>query len=188
MFSAASAFAPIMKRFILLSTLISIYVLTAAAQSDGIRFSVGTPERVAAATIAWQEHFGVRKEESKNVYTLMTQGGFRAPTSKNLGVLINNWLREHPKAEAVLVYSMEGSTAVSEAKIKAVWVIDGAESLNLYLVRNGACPAGTMVLNPGDETPLRKEEYEAFESRFWDAENSAKVEKLGIWAEIIPKK
>lgn len=184
-------FAPIraatMKRFILLSMLFSIYLMTAAAQKDRIRFSVGIPEKVAAAAISWEGHFGGRNEEPQNIYTLMTQGGFRAPTSKNLKDLIKNWLEKHPKAEAVLVYSMEGGSGAS-SKIKAVWVTDGPENLNLYLVRNGACPAGTMVLNPGDETPLRKEEYEALESKFWEAQKTAKFEKVGIWAATIPEK
>jgi hypothetical protein len=45
-----------------------------------------------------------------------------------------------------------------------------------------------MVLNPGDETPLSKVDYEALESSFWKAEKAAKLEKLGIWAATIPKK
>jgi hypothetical protein len=118
----------------------------------------------------------------------MTQGWFRAPTSKNLKDLIKEWLGKHPKAGAVLVYSMEGLTAFPDSKIKAVWITDGAENLNLYLVRNGACSAGTMVLNPGDETPLSKVDYEAFKGKFWEAEKAARLEKLGIWADAIPKK
>lgn len=172
-----------MKRFILLILFITVCALQATPQSNGIHFSTGKSERVAAASISWKDIFGSRKEEPQNTYLLMTQGGFRAPTSKNLDDLIKTWMEKHPKAEAVLVHSMEGSSAFPGSKIKAVWVIDGRENLNLYLVRNGACPAGTMVLNEGDETPLSKEEYKLFENKFWEAQKAAKLEKLGIWAE-----
>ena len=158
-----------------------------AAAQNGIHFSMGKSERVAAASISWMGIFGSRKEEPQNSYLLMTQGEFRAPKSKNLENLIKTWMEKHPKAEAVLVYSMEGSSAFPGSKMKSIWVIEGGENLNLYLVRNGACPAGTMVLNDGDETPLSKEDYELFENKFWEAEKTAKLEKLGIWFETKSK-
>lgn len=158
-----------------------------AAAQNGIHFSTGKPERVAAASIFWMGSFGSRKEEPQNAYMLMTQGEFRAPKSKNLENLVKIWTEKHPKAEAVLVYSMEGSGPLPGSKWKSVWVIDGGENLNLYLVRNGACPAGTMVLSDGDETPLSKEDYGLFEKKFWEAEKTAKLEKLGIWLETKSK-
>jgi len=114
----------------------------------------------------------------------MTQGSFRAPTSPDLGKLSRDWLDSHPKAEAVLVYTLQPiSTNDPNSQMKSMWIVDGQENLNLYLVRKGACPAGTMVLEPGDETPLTKEEYEAFEKKVWEAEKTATAEKLGIWAQ-----
>jgi len=164
--------------------LIACAALTVSGQANSVRFGVGTPERLVASTITWTGHFGSRKEEPQNAYTLMTQGGFRAPTSANLKDLVKTWLDKHPKAESVLVYTLEGMlTAVPDSKMKAVWIVDGNENLNLYLVQNGACPAGTMVLNPGDETPLTKAEYEYFEKEVWEAQKIAKLEKIGIWAE-----
>ncbi len=150
---------------------IACLALTVSAQSDSIKFSVGTPERLVANDIRWTGHFGGIKEEPQNVYTLMTQGGILAPRSVNLEDLVKEWLEKHPKAESILVYTLEGmSTNVPDSKMKAVWVVDGKENLNLYLVQNGACPAGTMVLNPGDETPLTKTEYESFEKEVWEAQ------------------
>src|SRR5262245_62112028 len=92
-----------------------------SAQTDRINFEVGTAERFAASSITWRGYFGSRKEEPKNMYTLMTQGGFRAPTSANLEQLIKGWLDKHPAAESVLVYTLEGVlTDVPDSKLKAV--------------------------------------------------------------------
>jgi len=175
------------KKLLLISFVLVACEIHGAAQSDSIRFSVGQKERMSAASILWNGHFGGRKEEPHNVYELMTQGGFRAPTSKNFDGLIRAWLEKHPKAEAILVYSIPFSTANPDAMFKSIWIIDGPENLNIFLVRNGGCPAGTMVLNAGDETPVSKEEYQAFESKVWEAQKLAKTEKLGIWAETQPK-
>ena len=175
-----------MKILILLLLMMS-FGFTVSGQTDSIKFASGKSEKFAASSITWVGHLGSRKEEPYNMYSLMAQGGFRSPTSSNLKDLVRNWLKKHPKAKSVLVYSLEGIlTAEPKSKMKAVWLVDGNENLNLYLVRNGACPAGTMVLNPGDETPLAKKDYEAFEMKVWEAQKAAKLEKIGIWAETKP--
>jgi hypothetical protein len=132
-------------------------------------------------------HFGSRKEEPNNLYILMTQGGFRAPTSENFESLMKSWLAEHPKAIATVVFTLDGMmTAIPDSKMKAVWVTEGDANLNLYLVRMGGCPAGTMLLNAGDKTALSREEYEAFARKVIAAEDQAAKEKLGIWHESKP--
>src|SRR5688500_2316208 len=114
----------------------------------------------------------------------MTQGGFLAPTSKALGNLMQSWLAEHPSAESIVVYTLDGMrTDVPDSKMKAVWIVDGGENLNLHLVRMGAVPAGTMVLNRGDKTSLAENQYADFAKRVWAAEGMARKEKIGIWGE-----
>lgn len=168
-------------------TFLLILVLSAIAtlaQNNGIKFSAYASEKVKASSITWRVHFGGRKEEPNSLYTLMTQGGFRAPTSKEFENSIQSWLARHPQAEAVLVYTIEGAlTSISDSKMKAVWIVDGDDNLNINLVRMGGCPAGTMLLNEGDKTPLTRKKYEAFAKKVLEAEESAKKEKLGIWSE-----
>jgi hypothetical protein len=114
----------------------------------------------------------------------MTQGAFRAPTSKDFENLIKSWLTNHPNADAVLVYTIDGMMRdIPDSKMKSVWVVDGNDNLNIHLVRIGGCPAGTMLLNSGDKTPLAREEYEIFEKKIIKAEESAKKERFGIWSE-----
>lgn len=167
--------------------LISVLILTAfaiRAQEASIKFGVGPQLRFAAGKLSWDGPFGGLKNEPNNVYSLMTQGGFLAPTSPDYAKLIVEWLEKHTNADAVVVYDLQPMMRdVPDSKMRSLWIVDGDESLNIYLVRNGSCPAGTMVLNAGDKTPLRKDEYEAFEEAVWEAQKMAKLEKLGIWAD-----
>jgi hypothetical protein len=176
-----------MQRLLLVALLLVFLWLSAVplwAQDQEIHFSALPSEKVKASDITWQHHFGYRKEEPNNVYILMTQGGFLAPTSKNFESLIKSWLAKHPKANAIVVYTLEGMMeAIPDSKMKAVWIVDGNDNLNIHLVRMGGCPAGTMFMNRRDKTALTREEYESFVMKVIEAEDLAKKEKLGIWSE-----
>lgn len=170
-------------RFLLPLFAALIVSLAVEGQRKTVKFAAAGQERFPATEITWQKIFGSRKAEPSNVYTVMTQGSILAPTSMDIEKLFREWLDVHPKAEAVLVYSLQPITTDDpKSKMKSVWVVDGDENLNLYLVSKGACAAGTMVLEPGDETPLSKDKYEAFEKKVWQAEDTARTQKLGIWA------
>ncbi len=175
------------KVLFLLISLLTIFGLTATAslaQNKEIQFSAFASEKIKASDISWKGHFGGRKIEPNNVYILMTQGGFLAPTSKNFEDLIKSWLTEHPNAQTKVVYVLDGMLAdVPDSKMKAVWVMDGDANLNIHLVRMGGCPAGTMLLNPEDKTSLTREEYQAFAKKVVEAQQLAKEEKLGIWSD-----
>lgn len=169
---------------VLIATLILTTFGIAMAQDPEIQFSGLPSERYRVSEIMWKGHFGGRKEEPHNIYCLMTQGALRAPTSDDYEKLIETWLGQHPNAEARVVYVLSPSlTDFPDSKMKSVWVVDGEDILNIYLVRKGGCPAGTMLLNRGDKTSLAREEYESFSKRVNEAEQLAKKEKLGIWSE-----
>ena len=169
---------------VLFLTVFGLTATASLAQDKEMQFSAFPPEKIKASEISWKGHFGSRKTEPDNLYILMTQGGFRAPTSKNFEDLIESWLGEHPKAQTTVVYVLEGMrTDVPDSKMKAVWIVDGEANLNIHLVRMGGCPAGTMLLNPEDKTSLTREEYQAFAKKVWEAQELAKEEKLGIWSD-----
>ena len=116
------------------------------------------------------------------MYSLMAQGGFLAPTSDDFEILMLSWLREHPDAEALVFYKMSPVfRALPDSVLKCVWVVSGKENLNLFLVRKGALPASTQLLNPGDKTSVSQLSYEAFAKEAITNEELAKKEKLGIW-------
>lgn len=163
--------------------IVGLNIVQVFAQTQKIEFAASPSQRVKASSISWKGHFGGRNEDPENMYILMTQGGFRAPTSDNFEKLIKSWLDKHTKADAIVVYEMEGLMSNNpNSKMKAVWLVEGEDNLNVYLVRNGGCPGGTMVLNAGDKTPLTKEEYETFVKKIIESEKLAKKEKLGIWS------
>jgi hypothetical protein len=162
---------------------LGLNVIVSSAQNQEIQFSAYPSKKVKASSITWRKHFGGRKEEPNNVYTLMSQGALRAPTSKNFDNLITSWLEKHPNADTILVYTIGMMRDIPDSKMKSVWVVDGDDNLNIHLVRMGGCPAGTMLLNRGDQTPLTRAEYESFAKKVIEAEESAKKEKSGIWSE-----
>lgn len=152
------------------------------AQESGIQFSARPTEKYKVSGFIWGKGIGGRKGEPKTMYTVMSQGGFLASKSNNFEDLIKAWLAEHPNANVIVVYTLDGATKQS-TKIKWVWIIDGNENLNIHLVRMGGCSADTMFLNKGDKTHVTKGEYESFIKKILEAESLAKKERLGIWSE-----
>lgn len=168
----------------LFATFASSTIVSATSQEKQIQFSSLPLEKHSVSEIVWKGHFGGREAEPHSIYCLMTQGGFLAPTSRDYEDLIKTWLAEHTKAEVRVVYVLSPAlTDFPDSKMKSVWVVDGDALLNLYLVRRGGCPAGTMLLNRGDKTSLTQAEYESFAKTVIDAEGQAKKERLGIWSD-----
>ena len=157
---------------------------TAITQDLDVQFSSRPAEKHKASSITWKGHFGGRKEEPFNLYTLMSRGGFRAPTSKDYEDLIKTWLARHPGADVIVVYTLDGAlTRSSDSKSKWVWVVDGDDNLNIHLVRLGGCEAWTMLLAKGDNAHVTRKEYQSFAEKIIEAESLAKKERLGIWSE-----
>jgi hypothetical protein len=173
--------------FIIGATLMMIFWAgagVAIAQDQGIHFSARPAEKYKVSSITWEGHFGGRKEEPYNLYTLMNRGGFRAPTSKDYEDLIKAWLAKHPGADAIVVYTLDGALTISpDSKSKWVWVVDRDDNLNIHLVRLGGCEAWTMLLAKGDKAHVTRKEYESFAEKILEAESLAKRERLGIWSE-----
>jgi len=131
------------------------------------------------------------------VYCLLGQGFFRAPRSDNSDELLNNWLEEHPNAKLIPV-----SVLKSESNMTYCWIVDGTENLNIYLVKNGCYPGGTMqrprtwkemsrkekkiyrkMEKPDIEILINDNLYDTFIEELKVAELYAKENKLGIWEE-----
>ena len=88
----------------LFATFVSSTFATATSQEKQIQFSSLPSEKHYASEIVWRGHFGGREAEPHNIYCLMTQGGFLAPTSRDYEDLIKTWLAEHIKAEVRVVW------------------------------------------------------------------------------------
>lgn len=92
--------------------------------------------------LKFHKFFGERSGD-KTTYCLLGNGFFRTISSNEEDVVIQNWLSKHPNAKAVPVSLMgEGS----KMPFVYIWAIDGTESLNLSLVKQGVFP-GTVMLD-----------------------------------------
>lgn len=145
--------------------------------------------------------FGGNLNYPNFVYCLLGSGFFRTPSSDNADSLIKDWLKKHPDAN---VFSV---SAINSQVIKIIycWVIDGQDTLNNFLIKNGCFPGGTMIrpktwdemdtrekelYDESDEKPnvkvfVDKETYENFIEQIKSAELYARENKLGVWSKDL---
>ena len=153
---------------------------------------------VSGLHIRWDGIMGEDKRTPNEVYCLMGSGFVMAPTSRGINKLISHWLAKHPHVTSVRV-ATSGPLMIDQPNSVQtyVWVADGRNTLNEYLVRRGACPGGTMLvpdfsnLAPKSgraggapfhfKTYVSPQDYNRFLSRIEQAELLAQKEKLGIW-------
>ncbi len=169
-------------------------------------FGKETKDNLKLSNFKFESIFGMNNKEPNNAYCLLGSGYFRTPRSNNSDSLINDWLLRHPNSNIVLV-SSSGPVEVDEPDSKMVycWVIDGKDTLNNYLIRNGCFPGGTMVrpktwsemekwekelYDDTDEKPninvfVDKKVYDDFIEQIISAELFARHNKLGIWLKEI---
>jgi hypothetical protein len=150
--------------------------------------------------LKFESIFGTIDETSKEVYCLLGQGFFRSPNSDDSDSLIANWLNKHQSAKLVKISIIHGD---DQSMIYSM-VIDGNENLNVYLVRNGCFPGGTMERPEtweemgeaerkiyGDkeerdvEVLIDAKTYKKYFDEIRKAEEIAITEKLGIWEDEL---
>jgi len=125
------------------------------------------------------------------MYCLLGSGYFRTPRSDNADSLVMDWLIKHPNADVIPVSTL---SSYPGSKMTYCWLVDGKDTLNNYLVRNGCFPGGTMLgpkkSNGGKETleldfnvtvHIDGTSYNKFLDQIRAAEDYAKTNKLGIW-------
>lgn len=106
-------------------------------------------------------------------------------------------MTEHPNSKVIPI-----SVLKSKPNITYCWIVDGIENLNIYLVKNGCFPGGTMqrprtwkemsreekkiyrgIEKPNVKVLIEDNSYEKFIEELKLAELYAKENKLGIWNE-----
>lgn len=155
-----------------------------------------------ASDLQWQSIFGNRPGSEDTVYCLLGRGFFRAERSDNVDSLITSWMKGHPDAH-IFPVTVTGPTMVDQPDSRMIycWVVDREDHLNVFLIRNGGYPGGTMERpETWDELPqwekdLYPEEekgigaivlvdssaYASFIEHIKEAERTAASEKLGVW-------
>ncbi|MEL7362732.1 MAG: hypothetical protein AAFN13_11725 [Bacteroidota bacterium] len=153
-----------------------------------------------ASELSFESIFATRDDDQNTIYSLLGAGFFRAPRSGQEDSLIVAWLAKHPEAVVTPVSTMGPTMQDGTGEMIYVWLTDGADTLNVHLIRHGAFPGGVMedhlaVAQHMEEIEVPFEdsasiqrfvsdaEYEAFIAQVVAAEEQAASEELGLWSE-----
>jgi hypothetical protein len=151
----------------------------------------------------FESYFGHRAGDATNTYCLLGQGFFRTPQSKNSDSLLSAWLIKHPEAIVIKITSFATDQESNpEPQLVYCWIIDGNDTLNNYLIRQGCYPGGTMQRpktweemsdeerkfygeeeKPKVTVHIDKRSYDTFINQIKVAEIYARENELGIWSE-----
>lgn len=164
-------------------TLITLIVFTMSGCSD--------KKELKASDLKFESIFGAKDKKGYKIYSLLGTGFWKAPSSANSDQLIAKWLNNHPDGKVIPVSTLENITYC--------WIVDGKDTINNYLIKNGCFPGGTMnrpetyeEMSPemrsawGEfklKVHMEKKSYGKYLKQIQTAENFAKVHKLGIWTE-----
>jgi hypothetical protein len=185
----------------ILITGLCLFILTCG------RGQVSSDDNLGIEQMIFRSFIGYQKGDSVNeAFCLLGQGFFKTPRSKNIDSLIGDWIKKHSKAKVVKVSSF-GPTMMDNQNSKMIYclIIEGKDTLNNYLVRNGAVPGGTME-RPGSkisgkdrkflkeikQSPsnityyMDKKSYNRFVGQIISSEKFARNKKTGIWKKENP--
>ncbi|RZM30325.1 MAG: hypothetical protein EOO88_01160 [Pedobacter sp.] len=157
---------------------------------------------VQLADLSFKSFFADSKSGNGDVYCLQGTGYFRAPRTSGADSLVVAWTASHLNAKVIPVSSFGPiSTTGSNGRMIYCWLVDGADTINNYLVKQGACPGGTMMrpetndeMSPatkeiysktdhsGVKVYIGQQEYKQFIEQIKNAEIYAREKKAGIWA------
>ena len=153
--------------------------------------------------------FGYKEKSDSKIFCVLGTGFFKTPRSDNSDTLLSSWLNDHSDAIVIPVSSMSpGMSNDTNSSLTYCLILDGADTLNNYLIRNGCYPGGTMIRPPtydeiSDEMKellrdeksnfkidvlMDKESYEIYLDQIEAAEIYARENKLGIWSDEYMEK
>lgn len=153
-----------MKPLIILLILIS----TLSIQVNGQKVS----NNLSLTDFTFNSYIGFYKTDSTNIYSLL--GDFIFPYhSDNSDSLIKDWIVKHPKA---IVIPISIISVENNIKITQCLLVDGIDTINNYLVRNG-CFSAEKMRRPKTWKELTRKEKSAYKG----------IEKPDITILIDPK-
>jgi len=99
------------------------------------------PKQFPVGELSFTQFFAQRTGDN-STYCLLGNGFIRTIRSSEESAIISEWLQKHPEAKVIPVSILEEGTRVPFIYI---WIADGAEILNLELIRKGAFPGSVML-------------------------------------------
>ena len=154
--------------------LVFLYVIV-----SGLSVAAGT-QQISATSVTWKEVFGYSSAEPNTTFCLMANGAC-GPGGKNVQSVTEKWLTKHPDAQIIPVCNVRCSRREPQALLTFVWVVDGDESLNLELVRQGCFPFLTQTISE-KALQVPKTDYIAFMKKAVRAGIYASEHKLGLFS------
>jgi hypothetical protein len=166
--------------FLLRFLLVVMVVLTA---SPGYAQKGRLGATRAVEEFKFKSIFGAPKKDSTTAYCLLGTGFFKSRRAQTTDTLIANWIKKHPAARVIPVSTIEATMiGAPNSSMTYCWLVDKDDNLNVYLIRNGCFPGGTMQKpKTGAKTYISKKEYEEFMLQIRLAEIYAQKKKLGVW-------
>ncbi len=129
-------------------------------------------KNLSLSDFTFKSYLGIYKTDSSNIYSLL--GDFLFPYhSDNSDSLIEDWIVKHPKA---IVIPISTISVENNIKITQCLLVDGIDTINNYLVRNG-CFSAEKMRRPRTWKELTRKEKSAYKG----------IEKPNIIILIDPK-
>lgn len=123
--------------------------------------------------------------KTPTIFSIETPKVKRVKVNLDFENLKNEWVAKHPRSTVIEIhhYPILTSQGLNQGREAYVWIIAEGKILNIELVRQGACSASAMLLDPENEPYILipKYVYEEVKTRILDAEKKAQSENLGIW-------
>lgn len=135
--------------------------------------------------VDWKDTMGGHAKFPNTLLTLMSRGFIGMPFMgdptfcDDMDQQIADWIKAHPNARVVPVSLLPLG---DEFSFMYVWIVDGAENLNLLLVRNGCCTAEQQAMTEMGQLLITKDETIKFAAQVEQAQQLAIQKKSGIWA------
>jgi len=107
--------------------------------------------------------FGSNNDDKNNVYCILGHNYFSEVHTDNEDSLFDKWLSDHPKANVIKICSHPRPFLNNQDIIMIYcWIVDGNDTLNNYLIKQGCFPGRMMqrTKNWEELTPQEKEMYD----------------------------
>jgi hypothetical protein len=133
-------------------------VLGAVSVAPGAVQIPSQPLRGSASDYHFENDIMASKPNDQGVYVLLGSGFLRPTTSGDPKAFISGWLQKHPEAIATPISRSLSTNTITHQVMEFVylWLDDGADSLNVDLVRAGMFAGGTMYDMVDNEKGLER--------------------------------
>jgi len=110
-------------------------------------FAVYSEEPNSAATLTFKQVLATRVGDGDHVYVLLGSGWLRGLQFGDTDGFVAAWLKKHPHAtfRAISRMGLTNTRSKATGEWVYIWIEDGADSLNVDLVRDGYFPGAAMA-------------------------------------------